>query len=210
MGRPGRRRFTRIVGQFVPRPIDMLESPAYRVLTLAAHRVLARLEIEFAHHGGNDNGALPVTFGDFISYGIERHAVAPAIRELGALGIAEVSEHGRGGNAVFRSPAAGIATPIMGLEKLEWLLSIALKQMDEAAAAKDAKEYQVWFERATVLARSLTPFQTPQLRAIAVAHTGMKPTPVSLDRLSDKQLEQLRELLRLMAPGNVAREPPKG
>jgi hypothetical protein len=106
--------------------------------------------------------------------------------------------------------AAGIATPIMGLEKLEWLLSIALKQMDEAAAAKDAAQYQAWFERATVLARSLTPFQTPQLRAIAVAHTGMKPAPVSLERLSDKQLEQLRELLRLMAPGNVALEPPKG
>jgi hypothetical protein len=57
-----------------------------------------------------------------------------------------------------------------------------------------------------VMSRSLTPYQNPQLRAIAVAHTGMKPTPVSLDRLNDKQLETLRELLRLMAPGNVAIE----
>jgi hypothetical protein len=61
-----------------------------------------------------------------------------------------------------------------------------------------------------VLARSLAPYQTPQLRAIAVAHTGMKPAPVSLDRLNDKQLETLRELLRLMGPANVALEPPKG
>jgi hypothetical protein len=33
---------------------------------------------------------------------------------------------------------------------------------------------------------------------------------VSLDRLNDKQLETLRELLRLMGPANVALEPPKG
>jgi hypothetical protein len=27
------------------------------------------LEIELAHHGGNDNGRLPVTYEDFIEYG---------------------------------------------------------------------------------------------------------------------------------------------
>jgi hypothetical protein len=57
--------------------------------------------------------------------------------------------------------AAGIAAPILGLEKMEWLLSIALKRMEEALAAKDDKEYTAWYERATVMARSLTPYQTP-------------------------------------------------
>jgi hypothetical protein len=28
------------------------------------------LEIELAHHGGNDNGRLPVTYEDFIEYGM--------------------------------------------------------------------------------------------------------------------------------------------
>jgi hypothetical protein len=100
--RTGRR--TRIGGQFAPRLIEMLESPAYRVLSLSARRVLDRIEIELAHHGGNDNGRLPVTYEQFVSYGIERHAIGPAIRECVALGFLEVTEHGCAGNAEFRSP----------------------------------------------------------------------------------------------------------
>jgi hypothetical protein len=103
-GRAGHRRITRIAGQFAAREIEMLESPAFRVLSLSAHRVLARIEIELAHHGGNDNGALPVTFEDFMSYGIDRHAIAPAERELDALGIAKIEVHGSAGNADFRAP----------------------------------------------------------------------------------------------------------
>jgi len=82
----------------------MLESPAYRVLSLSAHRILDRLEIELAHHGGTDNGKLPCTYDDFVAHGIDRHAIAPAIRELVALGFVEVTEKGRAGNAEFRSP----------------------------------------------------------------------------------------------------------
>src|SRR5262245_27012345 len=37
-------------------------------------------------------------------YGIDRHAIAPAIRELIALGFIEITEHGRAGNADWRSP----------------------------------------------------------------------------------------------------------
>jgi len=97
-------RRNRIGAQFAWRIIEMLESPAYRVLSLAAHRVLARIEIELAQHGGNDNGRLPVTFNQFVEYGINRHAIAPAIRELCALGFLEVTEQGRAGNAEFRQP----------------------------------------------------------------------------------------------------------
>lgn len=99
-----RKRRTTIGGQFAPRLIEMLESPAYRVLSKSAHRILARLEIELAHHGGKDNGRLPVTFEDFQNYGIDRHAIAPAIRECEGLGFIAITEHGRAGNAEFRSP----------------------------------------------------------------------------------------------------------
>jgi hypothetical protein len=99
-----RKRRTIIGGQFAWRLIDMLESPAYQVLSKSGHRVLARLEIEMAHHGGKDNGRLPVTFENFQDYGIDRHAIAPAIRECEALGFVEITEHGRAGNAEFRSP----------------------------------------------------------------------------------------------------------
>ena len=90
-------------GQWCARPLDLLESPAYKVLSRAAHQVVSRIEIELRHHGGRDNGKLPVTFDDFVKYGIHRHAIAPAIRELEAVGIIRTA-HGRAGNAEFRIP----------------------------------------------------------------------------------------------------------
>lgn len=103
-GAMGPYRRNKIAGQFVARLIEMLESPAYRVMSLSAHRLLDRLEVELAHHGGHDNGKLPVTYSDFVKYGIERHSIAPAMREVEALGFAEVTERGRAGNAVYRTP----------------------------------------------------------------------------------------------------------
>jgi hypothetical protein len=94
----------KITGQFFARLIEMLESPAFRVLSQSAYRVLARLEIELGHHAGQDNGKLPVTFDDFANFGIDRHAIAPAIRECVALGFVEITQKGRAGNAEFRSP----------------------------------------------------------------------------------------------------------
>ena len=83
----------------------MLESPAYRVLSLSAHRALARLEIELAHHAGKDNGRLPVTYDNFQSFGIDRHSIRPSLLELVALGFVEITDPGRAGNAEFRRPA---------------------------------------------------------------------------------------------------------
>lgn len=71
--------------QFSLRLIAMLESPAYRALGPSGRKVLDRLEIELAHHGGNDNGKLPCPYDDFVAYGIARECVAPGIREAEAL-----------------------------------------------------------------------------------------------------------------------------
>ena len=98
------KRQNKISQQFAARPIAMLESPAYRALSRAAHMVIARIEIELGHHGGNDNGQLPVTFEHFVEYGIYRNGVAAAIREAEALGFIRVTERGRGGNAEQRRP----------------------------------------------------------------------------------------------------------
>jgi hypothetical protein len=98
------KRRSKISGQWSARLIEMLESPAYRVLTLSAHRVIDRIAIELAHHGGNDNGRLPVTKEDFMAYGIHHDGIAPAIREAEALGFIRVTERGRGGNAEHRKP----------------------------------------------------------------------------------------------------------
>ena len=98
------RRRNSISGQFSAFLVEMLESPAYRVLSRSAHMVIARVEIELAHHGGNDNDRLPITTEDFIAYGMDRSSVAPAIREAEALGFIRV-ERGRGGNADYRTPS---------------------------------------------------------------------------------------------------------
>src|SRR3984885_5699551 len=95
-------RRNRISGQFSPRLTEMLESPAYRALSCTGHMVISRIEIELSHHGGNDNGRLPVTTDDFMHYGMHRTSVAPAIREAEALGFIRVTVHGHGGNAEHR------------------------------------------------------------------------------------------------------------
>jgi hypothetical protein len=88
------KRKNRISGQFTARLVEMQESPAFRVLSLSALRALSRIEIELAHHGGADNGKLPVTFDDFERYGIHRHSIGPALDELEALGFIKITERG--------------------------------------------------------------------------------------------------------------------
>jgi len=102
MNHPKRR--NKIDGQFNARTLKMMESPAYRALSLSAHRVMDRICIELMHHGGNDNGKLPVTYEHFVEYGIARHAIAPAIRELEALGFVEVTQRGKPSAGEFRLP----------------------------------------------------------------------------------------------------------
>jgi hypothetical protein len=103
-GIPGERRARKLKGQWVPRFVHMLESPAWRALSLSAHRALSRIEIEHMHHGGKENGQLPVTYDHFEEYGIHRHAIGPALRELEALGFIEITEHGVAGNADHATP----------------------------------------------------------------------------------------------------------
>ncbi len=122
----------------------MLESAGYRVLSLSAHRVLARLEIELGHHGGNGNGFLACTFEHFVAYGIDRHAVAPALRELEALGFIEVTERGCAGNREFRTPSryriTFLPTEYEGATH-EWKRIRSVEQAERiAAAARRAKK----------------------------------------------------------------------
>lgn len=103
---PKKRTRGSIEGAFAWRLVEMLESPAYRVLSLSAHRVMARLEIEMARHGGKpeENGSLPCTYEHFVEFGLHHDAIAPAIRELVALGFVEITRKGCAGNAGYRQP----------------------------------------------------------------------------------------------------------
>jgi hypothetical protein len=139
------KRRNKISGQWAPRLIEMLRSPAYRALSLSGHRVMSRVEIELADHGGNDNGRLPVTKQDFIDYGISSaRSVASAIRETEALGFVRVTQRGRGGNAEHRQPNHFLLTFAYGRDSRaqppthDWR---KIKTIEEAEAiAKAARE----------------------------------------------------------------------
>jgi hypothetical protein len=130
-------RKNKIAGQFSARTIEMMEAPAFQVLSLSAHRVLARLEIEHGHHAGNDNGKLPVTFDQFAECGIHRHAIALALREVCALGFVEITERGRAGNAEWRRPN---------------LFRLTYRQVDRAAPTDEWKNIKT-LEEAEMIAQ---------------------------------------------------------
>ena len=72
---------------FSGRPLSMLNSAAFRVLTFAEHKMLLRIEIEAGSHAGHDNSKWPVTYDQFEEYGIRRQLISPSRRALVALGF---------------------------------------------------------------------------------------------------------------------------
>ena len=99
------RKPTAIAGQFVPHRIEMLRSPALRALSLTGRRILDRIEIEWANHGGRDNGKLPVTFAGLKKFGMMNpNDNARGFRELCALGFIEKTRTGRAGVGEHRTP----------------------------------------------------------------------------------------------------------
>jgi hypothetical protein len=107
------KRRTAIAGQFIARPRQLIDSPVLWVLSLAAHRALIRIELEHMAHGGSENGKLPVTYKDLERCGIHPNAIAPALRELEALGIIETTRRGYGGAAEVREPSLYRLTYVM-------------------------------------------------------------------------------------------------
>jgi hypothetical protein len=101
-----------IPAPFCWRSLEMMQSFAYRVLSLSARRVMDRLEIEFDLNKRNPqaNGFLLCTYNNFVDYGVERNAIAPAVRELVALGFVEVTRKGSAGNAEYRQPTLFLIT----------------------------------------------------------------------------------------------------
>jgi hypothetical protein len=127
-----------ITGQWMARAIELLEGPAYRVLSLSAHRALSRIEIELAHHGGRDNGDLRVRFEDFEAYGVRRHSIGPALNELEALGFIKITEHGKSAkSAEYRRANKFLLTTrpeLVGLERCGWRRFNTAKEAEAAIA----------------------------------------------------------------------------
>ncbi|WP_162560455.1 hypothetical protein [Methylobacterium durans] len=74
--------------------LPMLKSPAWRAMSRNAKLVVERVLVEHMNHGGAKNGALPVTYNDFVEYGIRRNSVRKAIDEAAELGFIAVAQKG--------------------------------------------------------------------------------------------------------------------
>jgi hypothetical protein len=195
-----------ISGQFAARTIVMLESPAYRVLSRSAHMVIARVEIELGHHGGNDNDNLPITTEDFVAYGRDRGSVAPATREAHALGFIRV-KRGRGGNAEHREPSKYGLTyaqhrnshrspptdewrRIKTIEEAEEIAKAARQEKDQraiqigkrSARKREQKTKAGWEKSHLSVGKTPTGDSNSPVGKTPTTGSGEKPQPLSISR----------------------------
>jgi hypothetical protein len=74
---------------------ELLESGAYRALSIHGIRALNRIQIEHMAHGGLENGRLKVTWNDFEKYGVTRKWISHALNEIITFGLATLERRGR-------------------------------------------------------------------------------------------------------------------
>jgi hypothetical protein len=76
-------------------PLSLVESEAFRSLSVHATRALFRILAEHAHQGGRENGRLRVTKRDFYEFGVNWREITGAVQELEQAGLVKVTYQGR-------------------------------------------------------------------------------------------------------------------
>ena len=164
-----------IAENWVAYPCSMIESPAMRVLSQSAIRVMHRLEVEHMHHGGAENGRLIVTHDQFEEWGVERNAIAPAIRELEALGFVEITGKGCAGNAGQRKATRYRLTYVNSKRREpqtnEWRKIDTMDNAERTAAMARAAKNQRARDLGRRGARGLAENKTP----VRITRTGTSP-----------------------------------
>ena len=123
---------------FTSRPVELIASPALRILSRAGHLALLRIELELRSHAGQGNGKLIVTKQQFAEFGIHPRMIAAALRELNALGHSHHTVHGRGGNAEHRQPNRFLLNYMCGAVDAHELITDAWKRFKTLEEAKKA------------------------------------------------------------------------
>lgn len=120
---------------------SMFASPAYRVLSGLARRVLACLILEHLDHGGRDNGRLICPYGQIMEYCCtkDKTAVSRALQELRELGFIDFKKGWGAGKDGDHAPN-------------EYLLTFLPVSEDQAAANKWAHIQSI--EDAKVIAKA--------------------------------------------------------
>jgi hypothetical protein len=73
---------------------ERLASKAWQGRSRNCIRLIDRLELEHMAHAGKENGRLPVSYEQFVEFGIGRRFISPAIEEAVDRGFIEVTFHG--------------------------------------------------------------------------------------------------------------------
>lgn len=118
---------------------EMMESPAWRAMSLNARLVVDRIAVEHMAHAGTQNGALPVTFDDFERFGIRRGSISAAILEATVVGFVDVAEQGTRGWGGFKGRAtryrlAWLPTAAGDPETARWRRFSSLKEAQRIAS----------------------------------------------------------------------------
>jgi hypothetical protein len=81
--------------QFAMIPRDVMESPAWRSLSINARRFIDFLQLEHMRHGGRENGNLKAPYKQLKVFGIAEHYRAQAIRDTEEAGFVDVRRGGQ-------------------------------------------------------------------------------------------------------------------
>lgn len=84
---------------------EMLESDAWRTLSIVGRRILERLMLEHMAHRGTENGKLIATYDDLEKWGIRRKSIRGGIAEVTGRGLVVVTEEGKRSCGTDRMPA---------------------------------------------------------------------------------------------------------
>ena len=123
---------------------ELMESPAFRVLSRVGYQFLFRLIVEHCAHAGKENGRLAVGWNEFEAWGINRGMISRACEEVTRLGFVQVVDRGRKGygsalgrRALFKLTFQGVVgSDDSGPPTNEWQ---RLTEADALAIADDIK-----------------------------------------------------------------------
>ncbi|MBY5533024.1 hypothetical protein HFO58_07550 [Rhizobium leguminosarum] len=81
----------KIEGAYIPRRLEMLQSPVWRGAPRALKALLEELEIEHMRHRGTANGSLFRSYRQFVAAGFNRSTVSAYTKMGEALGLLKVN-----------------------------------------------------------------------------------------------------------------------
>src|SRR5262249_21347641 len=79
---------------WVPIPLEVIESDAWRSLGINGHRLISFLMREHLRHGGAENGKLKAPRTQLGAFGISRDQISKAITQAEELGLVDCQRNG--------------------------------------------------------------------------------------------------------------------